>query len=54
LRISAESGRSGGRGRSDLIRRLTRDTLEPLPLYTCNPGDFAGIDGLEVVPVPYR
>jgi hypothetical protein len=23
-----------------------------LPLYTCNPNDFAGIDGLEVVPVP--
>jgi tRNA(fMet)-specific endonuclease VapC len=23
-----------------------------LPLYTCNPGDFEGIDGLEVVAVP--
>jgi predicted nucleic acid-binding protein len=23
-----------------------------LPVYTCNPNDFAGIDGLEVVPVP--
>jgi predicted nucleic acid-binding protein len=23
-----------------------------LPLYTCNPGDFSGIDGLEVVRVP--
>jgi predicted nucleic acid-binding protein len=23
-----------------------------LPLYTCNPKDFAGIDGLIVVPVP--
>ena len=23
-----------------------------LPVYTCNPGDFAGIDGLEVVPIP--
>jgi tRNA(fMet)-specific endonuclease VapC len=22
-----------------------------LPVYTCNPGDFRGIDGLEVVPV---
>ena len=22
-----------------------------LPVYTCNPDDFAGIDGLEVVPV---
>jgi tRNA(fMet)-specific endonuclease VapC len=24
-----------------------------LPLYTCNPGDFAGIDGLTVRPVPH-
>jgi tRNA(fMet)-specific endonuclease VapC len=23
-----------------------------LPLYTCNPGDFSGIDGLEVIAVP--
>jgi tRNA(fMet)-specific endonuclease VapC len=23
-----------------------------LPVYTCNPGDFDGIDGLEVVAVP--
>ena len=24
-----------------------------LPLYTCNPEDFAGIDGLEVVAIPH-
>lgn len=24
-----------------------------LPLYTCNPGDFSGIDGLEVVAVAH-
>lgn len=23
-----------------------------LPVYTCNPDDFSGIEGLEVVPVP--
>lgn len=23
-----------------------------LPVYTCNPGDFEGIDGLEVIAVP--
>jgi len=23
-----------------------------LPLYTCNPADFHGIDGLEVIAVP--
>jgi predicted nucleic acid-binding protein len=24
-----------------------------LPLYTCNPDDFAGIDGLNVIAVPH-
>ncbi|MHB8492606.1 MAG: PIN domain-containing protein, partial [Solirubrobacteraceae bacterium] len=24
-----------------------------LPIYTCNPVDFMGIDGLEVVAVPF-
>ena len=24
-----------------------------LPLYTCSPDDFAGIDGLTVVPIPH-
>jgi tRNA(fMet)-specific endonuclease VapC len=24
-----------------------------LPLYTCNPDDFKGIDGLTVIPVPH-
>ena len=24
-----------------------------LPLYTCNPDDFSGIDGLTVVPIPH-
>jgi predicted nucleic acid-binding protein len=23
-----------------------------LPVYTCNPNDFAGIEGLDVIPVP--
>jgi hypothetical protein len=23
-----------------------------LPLYTCNPADFSGIDDLEVMPIP--
>ena len=23
-----------------------------LPIYTCNPGDFAGVDDLAVVPIP--
>ncbi len=24
-----------------------------VPLYTCNPGDFAGIDGLSVIAIPH-
>ncbi len=27
------------------------DLANGLPLYTCNPQDFTGIDGLAVVPV---
>jgi len=27
---------------------------ENLPIYTCNPGDFEGIEGLEVRLVPHR
>jgi predicted nucleic acid-binding protein len=27
-------------------------TANGLPLYTCNPNDYSGIDGMEVVPVP--
>jgi predicted nucleic acid-binding protein len=26
---------------------------QELPLYTCNPGDFEGIEGLTVVPIPH-
>ena len=26
---------------------------QDLPLYTCNPDDFAGIDGLTVVAIPH-
>jgi hypothetical protein len=25
-----------------------------LPVYTCNPDDYSGIEGLEVVPVAFR
>jgi hypothetical protein len=25
-----------------------------LPVYTCNPADFSGIEELEVVAVPFR
>ncbi len=40
-----------------LLQRLIDARVLPalandLPVYTCNPADFSGIDGLEVVAVP--
>ncbi len=29
-------------------------TANELPIYTCNPGDFTGIEGLDVIAVPVR
>ena len=54
-RVAADLGRSG--------RKTTARTFDAmiaaiamangLPLYTCNPDDFAGIDGLDLVAVPH-
>ncbi|SEQ43732.1 type II toxin-antitoxin system VapC family toxin [Microlunatus flavus] len=48
-----------GRGRKPAARAF--DTLiaavaasRDLPVYTCNPGDFSGIDGLDVREVPLQ
>lgn len=51
----AASLRSGGRkvaarGYDALIAAIA--IANDLPLYTCNPGDFEGIDRLEVIAVP--
>ncbi len=66
LPVDAAAARAFGRIAAD-IRRSGR-TVQPrafdaliaavavanaLPLYTCNPRDFAGIDELELVPVPH-
>jgi tRNA(fMet)-specific endonuclease VapC len=65
LPFDAQAARAFGRVAASL-RRAGRKTsaraydamiaaialANSLPIYTCNPGDFAGIDGLEVVPVP--
>jgi hypothetical protein len=40
-----------GYGTGRVIVRITA-LANGLPLYTCNPRDFRGIDGLTVVPVP--
>jgi tRNA(fMet)-specific endonuclease VapC len=65
LPFDAQAARAFGRVAASL-RRAGRKTsaraydamiaaialANSLPVYTCNPGDFAGIEGLEVVPVP--
>ena len=47
------SGRTSGARAFDALIAATA-LANGLPLYTCNPGDFAGIEGLEVhaVPIP--
>ncbi len=46
------SGRkAGARAYDALIAAVA--VANDLPLYTCNPGDFAHIDGLDLVPVPH-
>lgn len=45
------SGRKAAARAYDAMIAAVAITNE-LPLYTCNPNDFEGIDGLELVPVP--
>jgi predicted nucleic acid-binding protein len=46
------TGRKGAaRGYDAMIAAIA--VANGLPVYTCNPADFAGIDGLEVVAVPH-
>lgn len=53
-RVAASLRRSGRKASARTYDAMIAATAlaNDLPLYTCNPGDFAGIDGLEVVPVP--
>ena len=66
LPFDAAAARAFGLVASDLRhsgRKVTARTFDAqiaaiaiangLPLYTCNPEDFAGIDGLELVAVPH-
>lgn len=65
LPFDADAARAFGRVASSLRRsgrKATARTYDAmiaatalanaLPVYTCNPDDFAGIDDLDVVPVP--
>ena len=53
--VAASLGRSGrkatARAYDAMIAAIA--VAAELPVYTCNPSDFIGIDGLEVVEVPH-
>ncbi len=54
-RVAASLRRAGRKPAARAYDALIAATAiaNSLPLYTCNPGDFAGIDELEVVGVPH-
>jgi len=53
-RVAASLRRSGRKTAARSYDAMIAATAlaNELPLYTCNPGDFSGIDGLDVVAVP--
>ncbi|HXR29909.1 MAG TPA: type II toxin-antitoxin system VapC family toxin [Solirubrobacterales bacterium] len=53
-RVAASLRRSGRKAEARAYDAMIAATAiaEDLPLYTCNPDDFSGIDELEVVPIP--
>jgi tRNA(fMet)-specific endonuclease VapC len=53
-RVSASLRRAGRETAARAYDAMIAATAiaHDLPLYTCNPGDFAGIDDLELVAVP--
>lgn len=52
--VAASLGRSGRKTTARSYDAMIAATAiaNELPLYTCNPGDFSEIDGLDVVAVP--
>lgn len=53
-RVAASLRRAGRKPSARAYDALIAATAfaHGLPVYTCNPDNFSGIDGLEVVPVP--
>jgi tRNA(fMet)-specific endonuclease VapC len=53
-RVAASLRRSGRKTSARAYDAMIAATAiaNGLPVYTCNPADFAGIDGLEVVAIP--
>lgn len=54
-RVAASLRRAGRKPRARAYDAMVAAVAlaNGLPLYTCNPADFVGIDGLEVVPIPH-
>lgn len=55
-RVAASLRRAGRKVNASAYDAMIAATAlaNGLPLYTCNPNDFAGIEGLDVVAVPLR
>ena len=53
-RVAASLRRSGRKATARTYDAMIAATAvaNDLPVYTCNPADFSGIDGLDVVAVP--
>jgi predicted nucleic acid-binding protein len=53
-RVAASLRRAGRKASARAYDAMIAATAlaNSLPVYTCNPNDFAGIEGLEVIPVP--
>ncbi len=53
-RVAASLRRAGRKVKARAYDAMIAATAlaNGLPVYTCNPNDFSGIEGLEVVPVP--
>lgn len=53
-RVSASLRRAGRKTKARAFDAMIAATAlaNDLPVYTCNPDDFGGIDGLEVIVVP--
>lgn len=53
-RVTASLHRAGRKSRARALDAMIAATAlaNGLPVYTCNPDDFTGIEGLEVVAVP--
>ena len=53
-RVAASLRRSGRKATARAYDAMIAATAvaNELPVYTCNPSDFAGIDGLDVIAVP--